>query len=70
MKKFEIYSEEVDKKVIKMRYKYIEPPVYVKNHPVLLARYEKIMVRYTNPVDYKETLPHYPRDDGGRAYLE
>ena len=53
-----------------MRYRYIEPPIYVKNHPVLLERYEKIMVRYTNPVNIKDTLPHYPRDDGGRAYLE
>lgn len=32
-----------------MRYKYIEPPEWIKNHTILLERYEKIMVKYTNP---------------------
>ena len=39
MQKFYIYSDEVNNRVIKMRYKYIEPPVWIKNHPVLLERY-------------------------------
>ena len=49
-----------------MRYKYIEPPVYVKNHPVLMERYEKIMIKYTNPTRWQDSLPYHPRDDGGR----
>ena len=39
MQKFSIYNDDVNKKVIKMRYRYIEPPEYVKNHPILLERY-------------------------------
>lgn len=53
-----------------MRFKYIEPPVWVKNHPVLLQRYEKIMIRYTNPEPLVDSLPDSTPDDGGRAYLE
>jgi hypothetical protein len=53
-----------------MRYRYIEPPIYVKNHPVLMERYQKFMEKYMNARDYRETLPEYPVEDGGRAYLE
>ena len=28
-----------------------------------------MMVKYTNPKDYIESLPDYTPDDGGRAYL-
>jgi len=34
-----------------MRYKYIEPPEYVKNHPVLMERYNQLMEKYTNPTE-------------------
>lgn len=53
-----------------MRYKYVEPPVWVKNHPLLMERYEKIMVKYTNPTEVAASLPDSTPDDGGRAYLE
>ena len=53
-----------------MRYSYIEPPEFVKNHPLLMKRYEKIMKKYTNPTDVRKTLPYTENDDGGRAYLE
>jgi hypothetical protein len=53
-----------------MRYRYIEPSIYVKNHPVLMERYQKFMEKYMNARDYRETLPEYPVEDGGRAYLE
>lgn len=28
------------------------------------------MEKYMNARDYRETLPEYPVEDGGRAYLE
>jgi hypothetical protein len=33
-----------------VEYSYIEPPVYVKNHPVLMALWDKQMELYTNPL--------------------
>jgi hypothetical protein len=44
--------------------------VWIKNHPILLERYEKLMINYTNPVEVEPTLPiDGTRDDGGREYL-
>lgn len=70
MQKFQLYSDEVDKKKIEVRFRYIEPPVWVKNHPVLLERYEQIMLKFTNPIEVEPTLGIESKfDDGGRAYL-
>lgn len=51
MQKFQVYSDEIDKKKIEIRFRYIEPPVWIKNHPVLLERYEQAMLKYTNPIE-------------------
>jgi hypothetical protein len=55
---------------VQLRHKYIEPPEWIKGHPLLLERYEKIMVKYTNPEEMEPTLQiDSTRDDGGREYL-
>lgn len=46
---FTIYNEEVNEQFVKLRHKYIEPPEWIKNHPVLIEKYEKIMVKWMNP---------------------
>lgn len=35
--------------------KYVEPPTYIKNHPLLFERYQQIMKCYMNPVPLEES---------------
>ena len=68
--KFKVYNDELNKKIIKVRYRYIEPPEWIASHPRLLERYEKIMVKFTNPEEVTQSLDGEEGGDDGRAWLE
>ncbi len=47
--------------------------MYVKNHPVLMALWDKQMELYTNPLfksDVPNYLPKHAPNDDGRAFME
>lgn len=53
-KDWEQYKKESVQVIFEMKHNYVEPPPYIANHPVLMDKWEKLMVKYTNPSTQSE----------------